>query len=283
MSDERESTPDGESIRYAMPLRRRPRRRTTVYRPPVHTGRTVVAVIFILLLIGGGFHYRYTHSHGYAVTLNGQTLALLATRRQAEEAILIVKRRFGAAAIPVLQFKEGPLMIRTLPYSLRVTSPQEAAKAIAAHTTVVISGAAILVDNRPYVLLASKDDAAEALSLMQQRGQGGHPGVATFKERVRIELYTWVEGDEKRKLPILDAQDAAALLVHPPVPQSHIVELGDNFWKIATAHSMTVPELKQLNPGVDPARLHKGDIIKLPDQPAPVTVVVIRSPRHNTR
>ena len=68
---------------------------------------------------------------------------------------------------------------------------------------------------------------------------------------------------------LLPPAQVAAELVRAPRPQVHIVDLGDNFWKIATENGITVDDLKALNPGVDYRRLHKGDVIKLPDSPSP--------------
>ncbi len=61
--------------------------------------------------------------------------------------------------------------------------------------------------------------------------------------------------------------------MHPPRKQYYSVKEGDSFWSIANAHGVMVSDLDELNPGMSHL-LHVGDQVRLPDQLAPVTVVV---------
>lgn len=49
----------------------------------------------------------------------------------------------------------------------------------------------------------------------------------------------------------------------------YTVKAGDTFYKIAIAHNISLDALLEANPGVDPERLCIGQIICIPESPAP--------------
>ena len=59
-------------------------------------------------------------------------------------------------------------------------------------------------------------------------------------------------------------QNAASVNGNTPMPQSHVVQEGENFWLIAQKYNISTNELVQINTGIDPKRLHIGMKIRLP-------------------
>ena len=95
----------------------------------------------------------------------------------------------------------------------------------------------------------------------------------TFRERVVIDRFRRVIGKDKL-IPIMTPEQAAQELTHPPRPQYYTVARGDNFYVIGVRHGLTVQQIKNLNPTLDPAKLQPGDQVRLPDILAPLTIVM---------
>lgn len=271
MSDEREESAREDGIQIYTPLRQR--RRHAVYQRKGHPARLIVTLAFLAVLIVGGVRYAHLRTAHYAVMLNGRVLAALATRAQAEEVIAGIARKHAPAAPSMVEYKEGVLTVHALRRTLPALDVETAVAELDQHLNAICVGYAIYVNRRPIVLLGSRKMATQAISLMQERGLGGKPGIPTLKERVTIASYRQEEGDALQ-LPIVTPQQAAEQLVHPPVPHSYTVKKGDSFWVIANANKLTVADVKKLNPTIDPGALQPGDQIKLPDVPSPVTVIV---------
>jgi LysM repeat protein len=256
----------------APPRRRRPKRRGPVYAPPVKIGRILFSLFFVALLVGGGAYYRYLTEAHYAVVVNEKTLVVLHSKVEAEQAIDELKRKYAPTAPEVVTFKEGEVKINPVWGPIHLLDVPRAVDALDSKLNVVLEGYAIFVNGSPKVMLASKEKAIEAIALMQQRGPKGK-GIPTFKQRVVINRLHSEKGT-KDPVPLVTPEQAAEALVHPPQKNIYTVKLGDSFWVIANAHGLTVPQLQELNPGVDTHSLHIGDQIILPDLPSPVTVVL---------
>lgn len=261
------------------PLRRRARKRQAVMPPAVHPGRLVLALLFVGLLTGGAFFFAGHHRTNYALILDSRLLVVLRSREDATAALLALKRKYAAAAPELVSFREGTkVRIQAWKNTEHVLTRDEAVRKLDAQLTIILTGPIIKVNGKPLVMLASPEAAGQALSLMLQRGSRGRAGSPTFKERITTPTVTFVEG-EQDFLPVVTPKEAAAQLVHPPRKAFYIVGKGDSFWTIGQAYGLTVEQLQKLNPGVDYRKLDVGDRVELPDQPAPVTVVVVTRQR----
>ena len=269
--------PEQDAEVLVTPIRRRPRSRTSVYSRPVDYPRIVLSVMFLAALAAGAAYYYYAHylvvNAPYAVSLNGKILAVLRSREEAVQALALIRKAHAPKSPGVVTFVEGEPDIRPYGKASHIRPLEAAASLIKPHLTPVYDGYGLFVNGQPLALMPSEADAWKTISLMLGRGVAGKRGIPTFKQRVVIDhLRLPIEkGQSVLKLP---PAETAVEMVHPPRPRVHVVDLGDTFWVIATANGITVDELKALNPGVNYKTLHKGDRIKLPDEPSPVTVVV---------
>lgn len=272
MSEGQELPSGQESIQVYTPLRRRPRRRRSVYTRPISKRFLVVLFVFVIALVGAGAAYEHYHLAHFAVAVNGKPLVALATRLEAEQAIILAKKAYAPTAPDVVKYKDGDLAVTTLKSVMLSSSPQAAADVINQELQVELVGYAIFVERIPIVLLPSRDAATLTLSLALQRGLGDQRGIPTFKQRVTVDVLHLAK-EKIGTVPVLTPEQAAVELVHPPRPQVYSVKLGDSFWSIANANGLLISDLDKLNPGMSHL-LHEGDQIKLPDKPSPVTVVV---------
>jgi LysM repeat protein len=274
MSEDQPTGTGRENTPVRPPLRRRPLRQKKVYRPASPL-RWVVPAMLVIVAGTAYLFYAQTLPARYAVTLDEKPLYQLDSRESAETALLQVKRRHAPKAPDAVTFKEGAVGIARARGFAAVYSVPSVVKKLDARLTAVINGSVIIVNRRPLVLLASEAEAWKAVSLMQEHAARGKRGVPTVKERLAIRPYQQAE-DAKDPLPLMTAEEAAAELAHPPRAQFHTVKRGESFYVIAEQYGTTVDAIKKLNPKLDPGRLDVGDIVRLPDIPAPITIVMRR-------
>ena len=77
------------------------------------------------------------------------------------------------------------------------------------------------------------------------------------------------QSPQKMKGPL---QNAASANGNTPMPQSHIVRRGENFWLIARKYGISTQELMRINTGLNPKRLRIGMKIHLPSPKRPAKV-----------
>lgn len=252
--------------------RKRARRRHAALRRAMR----IFWVLVIALALGRGMWWL----HGYlrqpfAIVWHRTPIIVLATEMQCEQAISQYKQSFAPGAPEVIQIDRGEFSIVRAQQAEPVRSISEAVSALQGlKLKAFIDGYAIIVNGKPMLLLASKEDAANALALMQQQALGDGGGMPTFDQRIIVEhRRQQIEGNAPQ-LPLMTPQQAASELMHPPTPNYATVGHGDSFFSIAIRHHITVQDIKTLNPSVDSGKLHPGDTLRLPDTLPPVTVTI---------
>jgi hypothetical protein len=235
--------------------------------------RLILALSCLLLLTAGGaVAYRYLTAH-FVVTLQNKPLVAVASMAQGEEVIDRLKMQYAPNAPQVVDFVEGDLTVQPLRHAMPVSSVADAVARLQPHLIPVLNGWGIFVDGAPLVMVASREEAVQTIALMEQQAQAQQDGIPTFHQRILLAPFKQSVGGRKM-IPVMTAQQAAAELTHPPLPQYVTVKRGDSFYAIAVAHKLTVVDIKHLNSEMNPATLQPGDKVRLPDITAPVTIVV---------
>ena len=270
--------PGQEQIRvYTPPLRRRPRRRKSVYTHRPSVGRFLLALLFTGVLIGAGFlAHRYRPAQ-VAIVANNEEVATMATREEAEQTIILLQKKYAPSAPEVVKFLDADgdvvtLKVRPIKTPAPAMDAAEAMQKLDTRFKAQIVAWGIFVNGRPVVVVPNRDAVGETIAQMMVLGMRGKTGVPTLKYPLHGALYRQ-DKDKPNLLPVMTPDQAAAELVHPPRPVLYTVQRGDNFWKIATDHGLTLNQIKALNPTVDYTRLQPGDQVHLPDIQAPETIV----------
>lgn len=271
MSEEFDRQPENPD--YPVALRRRSRRRRSVYTRPEKRIRAWVALSLLIVAALGVLFYKFYPTAHFAVALNGTPIVPVESKLKGESIIRQVKERFAPDLPEVVFFTEGELSVVKLNKQMHAVDTRQALTDLEKRLTPELQGYAILVNGNPIVLLPSKADAAKALMFAQEAGMADKQGVPTFVERVVVAPYTQTR-ERKIQIPAMPPREAAAELTHPPRPRYATVDKGGSFYAIATARGLTVEQIKQLNPKLDPGALQPGDQVRLPDERAPLTVEV---------
>ncbi|HEX2948205.1 MAG TPA: LysM domain-containing protein [Armatimonadota bacterium] len=270
MSMDAENQPEKELLAQGK-LWRRPRYRHSVYTRPIRKSMLLLLVTLCVLGMGGFAYFKLFYSAHYVIKLNDQPIAALATREQCEQAIYLVREKYAPNVPSVVHFTQGePTISPLIRQHMMISTLTGATEKLDERVTVTMRGEGIFVNGSPLVMVASRFEALRTLELLQDDGAAGRPGIPTFKERIVIAPYDQQPGLEA--IPVFTPEQAAKELTHPPRPQYCTVELGDSFYSIAMARGLTVNQIKELNPGVDPGTLHVGDKVRLPDILAPVNI-----------
>jgi nucleoid-associated protein YgaU len=124
-----------------------------------------------------------------------------------------------------------------------------------------VFGAVVMVDGDAAATLPSLAAAEDLLGEIAgdlRQGGGAMPFQDVFAQDVDI-----ARGYVRRAELMTRAQAHSALTTPRNVPGTHIVQAGDTFWGIEQATGMSINDIAQANPGVNPANLQVGQIIRV--------------------
>ena len=107
------------------------------------------------------------------------------------------------------------------------------------------------------------DKASASVNKLASDTQAAFTSVATEMGNIRGEI-TKVQESSKPAAKTPKGEKGAAKEPVVAGPDEYVIKAGDTFRKIATANGVTAAEIAAVNPGVNPAKLHVGQKIKLP-------------------
>ena len=137
-------------------------------------------------------------------------------------------------------------------------------------------GAALNVNNGEYQFaVATVEEGQSVLDKLKETAVANQ-GDATvksveFMEDVTLEAGNVKVGDVKTPTEIIAEIQAGKEAV-----KTHTVQKGESFWTIASNHDVTVRELQNLNPDINPNRLQIGQVINLTCLEPLINVVVVK-------
>ncbi len=157
-----------------------------------------------------------------------------------------------------------------------VLSVPEAIKLLRPQLSVLVSAAAIEVNGREAVVIATEELARRVLDEVKRKYAGEEETVLLeppkFRQDVRIAQVSR-PADEI----LTDVGTAVKqLTTSGTTAKTYVVKAGDWPAKIAHNHGMSLFRLKELNPGVASRILYPGDKLKVSAATAPLTVVTVK-------
>ena len=157
-----------------------------------------------------------------------------------------------------------------------VLSVPEAIELLRPKLSVLVSAAAIEVDEQEAVVIATEELAKRVLDEVKRKYVGEEEAVLLepqkFRQDVRIAEVSRPAEEILTELGTAVEQ----LTASGTTAKTYVVKAGDWPTKIAHNYGMSLSKLKELNPGVASRILYPGDRLKVSAATAPLTVVTVR-------
>jgi len=212
---------------------------------------------------------------GRRVTLiaaDGQPVAVVASRSDAERLMHDLKALPGLPSDKV-SFAQK-VTLHSVPASRNpVASDSEAMEALSQKLTPVTRAAAILAGGEIVLALPTEEQAVTTLSMLLRefspKGQVDTVDTVYFRENVKIDTR-----DVPPDVLYPSAEAAVAKIVEASSPRAEYkIKAGDSAWKIAREHDVTLGRLAAANPEADMNSVRLGEILKIPGELPPLTVI----------
>ena len=160
----------------------------------------------------------------------------------------------------------------------KVLSVADAVKKLRGRVTVKVAAAAITMGERELVVLADKELAEMALTMLKKEFSEG-PG-KLIEAKILPEGVKIADTKAQPQTILTDIHAAVEKLKTPGEGvEKYVVQKGDSWRRIADIYKTTVKELRVLNPRVkDPLQIGAKLTVSVPQ--APLTVVTIKEESH---
>ncbi|MBQ2861006.1 MAG: peptidoglycan DD-metalloendopeptidase family protein [Peptococcaceae bacterium] len=140
----------------------------------------------------------------------------------------------------------------------------------------LVKGATVNVNNGEYQFtVATAEEGQQVLDKLKADALANQ-GDATIKSVEFLEAVTLEEGNVKVDAIKTPAEVLAEVQAGKEAVKTHTVQKGESFWTIARNYDVTVSELQQLNPEVNPNRLKIGQVLNLNCLEPLINVVVVK-------
>ncbi len=255
---------DGTDRRY---LRTQAALRT--YRLALLLAVIVIVILSVILLAGRQRLAR-------AIKIDGEIAALVANKKAADQVSSRLlkegKQDLPGEASFFQQWGDDSFPIG----DREVLSVREAIELLRPILSVLVTAAAIEVDEQEAVVIATEELAKRVLDEVKRKYAGEEEAVLLepqkFRQDVRIAEVSRPPAEILTELGLAVEQ----LTKSGTIARTYVVKAGDTAAKIAYNHGMSLSKLKELNPGVASRILYPGDKLKVSGATAPLTVVTVK-------
>lgn len=160
----------------------------------------------------------------------------------------------------------------------KILTVAEAVKRLRPKLTVKVAAAAITLKDKELVVLADKELADMALTMLKKEFSEG-PG-KLIEARLLPEGVKIADTKAQPKAILTDIHAAVEKLKTPSEGiEKYVVRSGDSWRRISDIHKMTIKELRAMNPKVkDPLQVGVSLTVSVPSPP--LTVVTIKEENH---
>ena len=253
--------PDRRYLRMQAALR--------TYRLALLLAVIVIVIFSVILLAGRGRFAR-------AIKIDGEIATLVASKKAADQVSSRLlkegKQDLPGEASFVQQWEDASWPIE----DREVLSVPEAIELLRPKLSVLVTAAAIEVDEQEAVVIETEELAGRVLDEVKRKYAGEEEAVLLeppkFRQDVRIAQVSRPAAEILTELGSAVDQ----LTKSGTTAKTYVVKAGDWPAKIAHNHGMSLSKLKELNPGVASRLLYPGDKLKVSAATAPLTVVTVK-------
>lgn len=229
-------------------------------------------LVLVLLLICMTF---VQWNRPWQMTVNGQAVALVESKEAGQalvdRAMLEASAPYGADIV-FSHKAEIDYSKKDVPIRAQLTKEEEAVAALKSLIQWRVQGYAIRVNDQDQTVYLPSEAAAQAVLDRVKEYYVPDYESTTLLQAVFVEPVEIVS--EEIAIEELGTADAAFnfLVQGRESLRQYTVRSGDSLWSIAQQQGMTVEQLEELNPTINPNRLREGDVLAL-NQPQPILTV----------
>ncbi|TLM99801.1 M23 family metallopeptidase [bacterium] len=223
------------------------------------TGIAVVAAL-VLVILAGGLVVANTEKKAYAVLLNGNQVALVENRQEAEKAYADLKAGKEKTWNRSVTVKETVTFRETEARLYKIDSISDLAEILDDRITFVAAATGIKINGKVSLVLKDMQAAEDILKRLKESYIKGGMNISSVKFEEDVEIVQ-VPAELKE---ILEPEKAMELIKNGRQKKAvHVVSEGDSLWIIARKNDMRVAELKAANPDLKGEKLALGQELNL--------------------
>lgn len=235
-------------------------------------------ILLITCILAGSILLTALHQlaspNAVAVFINGQQVAVVANRDQANRALQEILKERGAGSYQGVRYTDQVDFKEVRANPQDIIAGEKLKSLLADKLHLVAAATVITIDGQPRLVL--KDDAT-ADAVLAEFKQAFEPSATTGQVQ-EVKFLEQVAYEHRQASPeeILNPEAALAKLKGTAAGSSiYTVKEGDSLWSIARAHNLLVDDIKRANPEIQGERLDIGQQLKLTTEQPLLQVMVV--------
>ena len=219
----------------------------------------------------------FTLSTSYSLEIDGKKVGNVASKAVVTQALNEAQEAAETASGLDVVAAYNKVEVKAVhSFEKDVMTDAEVAAVVNEKVDWLVKGATVNVNNGEYQFtVATAEEGQQVLDKLKADALANQ-GDATIKSVEFLEAVTLEEGNVKVDAIKTPAEVLAEVQAGKEAVKTHTVQKGESFWTIARNYDVTVSELQQLNPEVNPNRLKIGQVLNLNCLEPLINVVVVK-------
>ncbi|MTI80662.1 MAG: M23 family metallopeptidase [Firmicutes bacterium] len=232
----------------------------------IRVGLITSAVMLVVLAAV----YMVGYNKAYAVMVNGETIATVASENDVNSAINDItnqqSKKYGNN-VEIVQRISVEKVIKD--ESDTLIDREQLKQRLEPILNYNIQGAAVMVNGKAQFSFVDSKEAEKFLLSLKEEYKTAEDAEVKFEEKVKV-VEMPMRADKTT-----DVETALAKVKEEGIVPEYTVKQGDTLWEIATKNDISVNELLTANPDFKPELMQIGQAIKLSDKAPVINVVSI--------
>ena len=219
----------------------------------------------------------FSLSTSYSLEIDGNVVGQVASKSVVTEAMNEAQEAAEAAyGLDIVGAYNAVEVKAVHNFAKDTLTDAEVAAVINEQVDWLAAGATLNVNNGEYKFTVATVEEGQAVLDKLKDSALANQGDATIKSVEFLEDVTLEAGNVKIGDVQTSAEIIAAVQAGKEAVKTHTVQKGESFWTVAKNYGVTVSELQQLNPEVNPNRLKIGQVLNLNCLEPMINVVVVK-------